>query len=204
MEPLPWYRIAATPVVVTLLVMYTIWKPSTRTKSTIIGAGLMAVYGMLQDQFSARLCPEYFTVLHNPIPGLSDPTLVGIVWGFLASAGGGIAMGYAAGLSGTLGNNPPYTTRELLKAMLLLIGAVGLITLMTGVGVYRHAEMFSITLDPRLNELIPVELHRNAFTVACYHFAAYGSAISGSIIMCVCIGVSRMKRKPTEPSVVSA
>ncbi|WP_020473290.1 hypothetical protein [Zavarzinella formosa] len=191
MDPLPWYRMAATPLVIAALIAYAIWKPTTRARATILGAGMLAGYGILQDQISSRLCPEYFTVLHNPIPGLTDPTLIGIVWGFLAAAGGGVAMGYAAGLAATLGKNPPLATRDLVRPMLLLMAAVAVVTAITGVSAHRHAEMFNVRLDPRLDALIPVERHRAAFTVACYHFAAYASAILGSVVMCVWIGVRR-------------
>lgn len=194
MEPLPWYRLVATPLVIVLLVAYAIWKPTTRARAAIMGAGMLAGYGMLQDQVSARWCPEYFTVLHNPIPGLTDPTLVAITWGFLGAAGGGVAMGYAAGLAATLGKSPPLTTRELIRPMLVLLAVVGAVTLITGVSAYRHVTMFNIRLDPGLDEHIPIERHHAAFTIACYHLAAYASAITGSVVMCVWIGNVRSRR----------
>ena len=78
MEPLPWWRIAIPPVALVALGVYAWLRPNTRANAALIGAGLMAGYGSLHDQVSVRLCPEYFTVLHNPIPGLTDPTLLDV------------------------------------------------------------------------------------------------------------------------------
>lgn len=203
MDPLPWYRLAATPLVIAALVAYAIWKPTTRARATILGAGMLAGYGILQDQVSARLCPEYFTVLHNPIPGLTDPTLLGIAWGFLGAAGGGVAMGYAAGLAATHGKAPPLTTRDLIRPMLLLMAAVGIVTTITGVSAHRHAEMFNIRLDPALDAVIPLDRQRAAFVVSCYHLAAYASAILGSVVMCVWIVVKRNTLTPTDGGTVT-
>ena len=199
MEPLPWYRIAAAPVCITALVVYTVLRPSTRALSTLLGTGLLAGYGMAQDQVSARLCPEYFTVLHNPIPGLTDPTLLGLAWGFLGAAGGGVAMGYAVGLAATVGRNPQLTVRELLRPMLAVVAAVAGVTAITGLSAYRHADMFAIRLDPLLDSRVPVDRHHNLFTIACYHLAAYVSAVVGSVILCVWVARERSRRALADP-----
>jgi len=197
MDPLPWYRIAAAPTIVLALIVYTLARPSTRARATILGVAMLTGYGMLMDQVSVRLCPEYFTVLHNPIPGLTDPTLLGLAWGFLGAAGGGVAMGYVAGLTATDGRKPPLATRELIRPMLLLVGGTAVATAVTGAIVAIHAATFEIHLDPLFAKRIPVERHRSLFTVACYHAAAYASAILGSVILFVWIGRERTKRMRT-------
>src|SRR5262249_28697462 len=116
----------------------------------LLGIGVMSGYAILQDQVSARLCPEYFTVLHNPIPGLTDPTLLGVAWGFLGAWWGGALMGYFAGIAATAGRKPPLGPRELVRPMLVLVLAIGTATAMTGVSVWHHAEMFEVRLDPGL------------------------------------------------------
>lgn len=194
MEPLPWYRIAAPPAVLLALVVYARFRPSTRAHSTLLGAGLLSAYGILQDQISARLCPEYFTVLHNPIPGLTDPTLLGIAWGFLATAGGGIAMGYVAGLAATLGAKPPLKSSELVRPMLVLVLAVGFMTAIAGWSTSASAGLFNVRLDPILDRLVPVDRHRGLLVVATYHRVAYLSAIVGSIFLCIWIGCERSRR----------
>lgn len=194
MAPLPWWRVAAPLVALAALGLYARLRPNTRASAALIGAGLMAGYGSLHDQVSVRLCPEYFTVLHNPIPGVTDPTLLGLAWGVLASAGGGVAMGYVAGLAATVGSRPKLTTREVVRPMLAVVGGVAVVTAITGVSVARHAEMFDVRLDPFLATIVPPERHHALLTVACYHLAAYISAVVGSVVMCVWVGVERGRR----------
>ena len=194
MEPLPWYRIAAAPTAVAVLAVFALLSKNPRLRSALLGAVMLSGYGMAQDQVSVRLCPEYFTVLHQPIPGLTDPTLLGLAWGFLGAAGGGVAMGYAAGVAATAGRRPRLAVRELVVPMLFLLAAVAVVTAVCGVSAYRHAEFFSIRLDPALDEKVPPERHRTLFSVASYHLAAYASAIFGSVVLCAWIVRERARR----------
>lgn len=194
MDPLPWYRIAAVPAVGLALIAYAVWKPTTRAHACLLGLAVLSGYGMIQDQVSARLCPEYFTVLHHPIPGLTDPTLLGLAWGFLASAGGGIAMGYAAGLAATLGTQPPLTARELVRPLLLTVLAVGVATAVTGLAVAHVTGLFGVRLDPALDPHVPPDRRRGLVIVACYHVTAYAAAVVGSVALCVWVGCERARR----------
>lgn len=200
MDPLPWYRIATTPVAVVALAAFACWRPSTRVHAALLGAAAMSAFGVLMDQVSARLCPEYFTVLHNPIPGLTDPTLVGVVWGVLGAAGGGIALGYAAGLAATVGPRPALTARELIRPTLMTAGGVAGVVAVTGACVWRTATGLGVQLDPFFGPAIPPERHVAALTVGSYHLAAYVAAVLGSVLLCVWIGRERARRAATRPA----
>ncbi len=191
MDPLPLYRVALPFGAVVAMAVLCLFHRSLRLRAMLLGIVMMVGYAVVQDQVSARLCPEYFTVFHNPIPGLTDPTLVGIVWGFVGSCWGGAIMGYAAGLVATLGPRPPLTVRQLVIPMLLLTGAIALVTLVAGLTAYRHAVMFDIRLDPVVLEDMPIERHHYLFTVACYHLATYVTAVVGTVILCIAIARSR-------------
>jgi hypothetical protein len=43
------------------------------------------LYGIVHDQFTARICIEYFTVFHPPLFHTQSPTLLGIGWGIVAT-----------------------------------------------------------------------------------------------------------------------
>lgn len=43
------------------------------------------LYGIIHDQFTARICIEYFTVFHPPIFDTQSPMLLGIGWGIIAT-----------------------------------------------------------------------------------------------------------------------
>ena len=199
MNPLPWYRMAATPVAVVALAAFACWRPNTRVHAALLGAALMSAFGVLMDQVSARLCPEYFTVLHNPIPGLTDPTLVGLVWGVLGAAGGGVALGYGAGLAATVGARPRLTTRELVLPTTVTVVGVAAAVTMSGVSVWHNAHGLGVRFDPAYGVAIPAERHGAALTVGCYHMVAYFAAVAGSVALCVWIGRERARRALTVP-----
>ena len=185
---------AATPVALVALAAFACWRPNTRVHAALFGAALMSGFGVLMDQVSARLCPEYFTVLHNPIPGLTEPTLVGLLWGVLGAAGGSVALGYGAGLAATVGSKPSLATRELVIPSLVTVGGVAVAVVAAGVSVWHNARGLGVQLDPAYAVTIPIERHVAALTVGCYHMVAYLAAVAGSVALCVWVGRERARR----------
>lgn len=184
MEPLPWYRVLAPVGFVAGLAVLCAVRGSPLLRAMLLGIAVLVGYGVVQDQVSARLCPEYFTVFHNPIPGLTDPTQLGIAWGFLGSWWGGAILGLSAGIAATAGSKPPLPVTALVRPMLVLVAGIGFVAAVCGLSAARHAEFFAIRLDPLFESHVPPDRARSLFAVACYHFAAYASAVVGSIGLC--------------------
>jgi hypothetical protein len=193
MEPLPWYRIATSPTVILALIIFAWWKPHVRVLTTLMGVGMLCGFGIVMDQFSARLCPEYFTVLHNPIPRLNDPTLVGIVWGILGGTGGGVAFGYVVGVAATIGPRPQLTCKELIRPMLLAMAGISIAVALTGGIVWRNASGLHVQFDPEYGIPIPLERQVAALTVASYHMMAYLAAVLATVVLCLWIGQLRKR-----------
>ena len=194
MEPLAWYRIAIPVAACVALGMAARYG---HARFRFAGMGLIAgvCFGVLQDQVSARLCPEYFTLFHPPIPGLNDPTLMGISWGFLGAWWAGLFLGYAAGLVATFGTLPKLTPRDVVRHLLFLMLYVGATVSAIGGIVWWHAELLGVSIDPGLGRLLPPEHHRALLVVSCYHFAAYASSLCGSVVLCAWIWRERVKRR---------
>ena len=51
-------------------------------------------YGVIHDQFTARICLEYFTVFHPPIFNTQSPTLLALGWGIIATWWVGAILGF--------------------------------------------------------------------------------------------------------------
>ena len=199
MEPLPLYRLLAPAAFVAGLAVVGLVRPDlARFRAMLLGIAAMTGYGMAQDQVSARLCPEYFTRLHPPIPGVTDPTLLGIAWGFLGAWWGGALLGYFAGIAATIGPRPPVPVRELVRPMLVLVVVVAGVAALTGVAVAVHADLLGVALGPGMAAAVPPGRHRALFVVACLHFAAYASAAVGSVGLCVWVGVSRQRSRSSQ------
>jgi hypothetical protein len=183
-------------VFIGLLLVFCCRFPAPRFQAMLLGIALMTGYGILQDQVSVRLCPEYFTVFHPQIEGLTDPTLLGIAWGFLASWWGGALFGYFLGLVATSGDKPPVPTRRLVAPMLLTLVAVAVGTAVTGVTVDRHLEQFGVSF-PEHPSVSP-EAVRWAFVVGCYHFVTYALSVVGSVTCC--IWLARVRNHSDNPT----
>jgi len=56
------------------------------------------LYGIVHDQFTARICVEYFTVFHPPVFATRSPTLLGIGWGIIATWWVGALLGLVLAL----------------------------------------------------------------------------------------------------------
>lgn len=191
-DPLPWYRLAAPVMFVTGLTVLCVVKNMTRFRAMLLGIGLMSGYGMIQDQVSARLCPEYFTHLHPPISGLADPTLLGFVWGFLGAWWGGAFLGYAAGLAATVGKKPPLPTSALVRPLLGVVLATGFVAAVTGVAVALHADALGVAVTATAADAVVTSRHQNLLTVSCYHFAAYVTATVAGVGTCIRIARRRV------------
>jgi hypothetical protein len=141
---------------------------------------------MAQDQVSARLCPEYFTIGHPPIEGLSDPTLLGISWGFLGGWPGGLLFGIPVALAATLGRLPALTASQLVRPVLAVLAAVALGTGVAGASAWYNADICDIGLGETWSA-VPAPRRRAFFVVACAHFATYLSAALGAVGLCAWI-----------------
>jgi hypothetical protein len=183
------------PAVLTAILVVVCWvRTDVRFRAMLLGVVMLASFGMTMDQFSARLCPEYFTVLHSPIPHLTDPTLLGLAWGYLGSWWGGALMGYVMGIVATAGTtHPPLALRPLAGPMLTVVALTSAATLITGLSVARHTEMMEVTFADWLDRAVPRERQRNAFIVANYHLAANAAAIVASVAMSIRVGLMRAK-----------
>ena len=72
MDPLPIWRVVLPVAIVFLASLVALMRPVRLLRIVVLCILAMSAYGMIHDQFTARLCPEYFTVLHRPITGLRN------------------------------------------------------------------------------------------------------------------------------------
>src|ERR1700760_3267985 len=96
----------------------------------IIGLCVAAAigYGLVHDQITIRICPEYFTVLHPQILPENTPlTLLALAWGVIATWWVGFILGIIVSLACIAGERPKLSARDLLRPViyLLLTMAVG-------------------------------------------------------------------------------
>ena len=100
-----------------------------------VGSGVL--YGICQDQITARICVEYFTVGHPPIlGGITDPTLLAFSWGIIATWWVGLILGIPAAFLARAGARPKLGWRNLRWPIAILFVVVGIMAAVAGLGGY--------------------------------------------------------------------
>ena len=112
----------------------------TRAVSYTIVFGIWAevfLYCLLHDQYMVRIAPTHFTVYHDPLWGIENPSLLAAAWAFRASIGPGLVLGLAALFLGRAGPWPKVAPATMLKTVPWLILVTELAGLATGAWVWR-------------------------------------------------------------------
>jgi hypothetical protein len=193
-EPLPIWKVVVPLLVVPGLLLFWTVRPDPQRRILQLTILAEVLYGMLQDQASVRLCKEYFTLGHPPIPGVEDATLLGILWGFLGSWWGGAMLGVAAGLSARLGSAPKLRVQALFLPVGLLLLVQAAVTLTWGWLAARQVEQPGFQLGEPWFSGIPAEQQARFYIVACMHQGTYLSAVVGSVLVCAWLGLQRWRR----------
>ncbi len=84
------------------------------------------LYGVVHDQVTVRVSPEYFTVGHARIIGSDSHTLIALAWGVVASWWMGLILGVPLAILCRVGRAPRWTARDLAPHLGVLLALMGL------------------------------------------------------------------------------
>jgi len=104
----------------------------------IIGVCVLAAvfYGIVHDQFTARICLEYFTIFHPPIFGRTQsPTLLAFGWGVLATWWVGMILGIFLAIAARAGSRPKLSVKDglpMIRRLLLIMAVCAVISGLAG------------------------------------------------------------------------
>jgi len=194
-KPLHPAKIVIQLAVVGGLMMLWTFRPDPLRQMLQFGIAAEVGYAMLQDQISVRMCPEYFTVAHPRIEGLTNPTLLGLAWGFLGAWWGGALIGAVAGFCSRLGYWPNLNPHELLRPVACLLLFQAAVTAAAGWLATFEVAVPGFMIVQSLASHIPEERHNACFIVSRMHQGTYLSAIAGGVILCGWILRQRWLRK---------
>ena len=143
-------------------------------------------YGIVHDEITAHRCVEYFTVGHPPVFGdTTDPTLLGLGWGVIATWWVGAGLGVLVAISARTGARPRWTARRLVRPLGALLIGVGCAALIAGVCGHVAATRGWVRLDADLEYWIRRPETRIAFLTNLWtHLASYLGGAVGGICLC--------------------
>jgi hypothetical protein len=149
------------------------------------------VYGILQDQVTARVCVEYFTIGHPRIFATESPTLLAVGWGVVATWWVGLLLGVGLALAARTGEWPKRDVRSLVKPLAILMGITAAFALLAGVVGYLLADAGAVILLEPLASRVPAEKHVAFLTDLWAHLASYLVGGVGGIVVIVRVWRSR-------------
>lgn len=152
----------------------------------VLGLSVIAavLYGICHDLVTAHLCVEYFTIGHPPVFKTTEPVLLALGWGTIATWWMGCLIGIPLASLATAGQRPLFPTRLLIRWISWMLIAMAIGSVIAGIVGFVLASTASIHLSGRLAELVPADLHAAFLTNLFAHGAAYGIAMAGGITIC--------------------
>jgi len=101
-------------------------------KIWLLCVGSAVCYGMLHDQITVRVYPEYFTVFHPHLVDTSSLTVLALAWGVAATWWMGASLGIPVAVCARVGHNPALSARQLLLPIGILLLVMGISALCAG------------------------------------------------------------------------
>ena len=164
---------------------------------TILMCVLAAVlYGIAHDQITARVCVEYFTVGHAKVIESEDPTLLGLVWGVIATWWAGLILGVPLAMAARLGSRPKRSVWSLRKPVLLLLGLMAGFALVSGIIGYVIGTMGTVVIPPHIKNTLPAAKWAAFQACAFAHTMSYNVAFVGGGMTVAWVWVSRKRYSP--------
>src|SRR5262245_56637759 len=151
----------------------------------LLAIAVSVLYGIIHDQITARICVEYFTIGHPILIDTDSPTVLGLLWGVVATWWVGAILGTALAVAARAGSRPERDAASLVRplAVLMLACAVGAAAA-GGVGHVLAASGGFFLLEP-VASMVPRDRHVAFLTCAWVHSASYLIGFVGGIVVIV-------------------
>lgn len=151
------------------------------------------VYGVIHDQVTVRVCLEYFTVGHPRIIASEDPTILGLVWGVVATWWAGLIMGVPLALAARVGSWPKFEASALVSGIVVLLLVMAICAASAGVSASRTDGADLAREAPELAAEIPPERHHLFIANWAAHATSYMAGCFGGIALTIVTVVRRWR-----------
>jgi hypothetical protein len=149
------------------------------------------IYGIVHDQITARICVEYFTIGHENLFGTSDPTLLGLGWGVVATWWVGLPLGIGLAWAARHGARPVRSVGSLVRPIAGLLAVTGCCAVLAGIIGWLAARYHLVVLTGEFASMVPANRHVAFLTDLWIHSASYFAGTVGGVVMCVLVWRSR-------------
>jgi hypothetical protein len=151
----------------------------------VFGCIVAAVlYGVIHDQFTVRICVEYFSVFHPRVFATNAPTFLALGWGIIATWWVGAILGVLLALAARAGSRPKLNAVDLVGPVAKLLGLMAACAVVSGVVGFVLTQR-QVIFPPELvrYELAPF-LHARFMADWWAHNTSYGVGLVGGVLLC--------------------
>lgn len=152
------------------------------------------VYGEIHDQITAHICVEYFSITHPHVIDSDSPTMLAIVWGFLATWWMGVLLGVPLALAARLGREPRLSAADLVKPMTITMLSLGVVAALAGVLGWWLTHTGAIQVPREVGSDVPPEHHTRWMGVWWTHSASYDAGALAALVLMGWVLVTRRRR----------
>jgi hypothetical protein len=138
------------------------------------------LFGLVHDQITARVSIEYFTIAHEPIVRSESPTVLGLVWGVVATWWAGALGGIVVSLAAREGPWPRLSWREFVRPAQILAAVMGVGALGAGVAGYWLTAHGVVPIVPDYEDLIPPARQARFMAAVFAHRVSYAVGFLGT------------------------
>jgi hypothetical protein len=140
-------------------------------------------YGIIHDQITVRLCPEYFTLAHPPLFHSASPTLLALGWGSAAAVGIGAVFGVLLGLVSQSPGLPPIPIPRICNLILRLLSIMAVAAALAGCVGFHLSRLAIISCPSVWAEFVPASRHNQFMAVWFAHCASYVVGLGGGAFL---------------------
>ncbi len=144
-------------------------------------------YGIVNDQVTARVCVEYFTIGHPPIFHTDSPTLLRLGWGVVATWWAGFLLGWPLAFAARFGPRPRRDAWTLLRPIGFLLAVMAITATLAGVVGFVLARAGAIELVGWIARSVPQGRHARYLADLWTHDASYLVGFVGGLVVIVIV-----------------
>jgi hypothetical protein len=154
-------------------------------KIVLVCVGAAILYGIVHDQFTARICVEYFTVFHPPVFPTQSPTLLGVGWGIIATWWVGAILGVLLAVSVRVGSRPKLGVGVLLNPIGKLLVVMAGSAFLFGLTGYLLARWAMIAPPAWIVASLAPSARARFMADWWAHNTSYAVGLFGGIVLCI-------------------
>ena len=152
------------------------------------------LYGVVHDQITIRICPEYFTVAHARLIQTRSLTLLALFWGVFATWWVGLPLGVLLGIAARAGRWPRFDPPGVGRHIAVLLLVLGLMAVVAGLVAYT-AKLGSDfrCFAAGIAEKIDQSMHDRFMAAWAMHVTSYFAGAAGGVVLAIIILLKRRR-----------